>query len=79
MKKKTYTVKGHRQIQKSKEQVRKDTEVKYNSRLMDLKLALIELIPEIKNEQLLSTVDAGIDVTIETKISAKALLDVIRM
>ena len=79
MKKKTYTVKGHRQIQKSKEQVRKDIEVKYNSRLMDLKLALIELIPEIKNEQLLSTVDAGIDVIIETKISAKALLDVIRM
>jgi hypothetical protein len=77
-KKKTYTVKGHRQLQKSKEQIRKDVEVKYHTKFMELKLALIELIPGIKNEQVLTAVDAGLDVTLETKVSAKALLEILR-
>lgn len=77
-KKKTYTVKGHRQIQKEREQVRKSIEANYEKKLMEIKKAIVDLIPEIKCGQVLDAVNAGLDVELYTKVSAQALMEILR-
>ena len=78
MKKKTYTVKGHKQIQKEKEQVRKAAQEEYETKLVGLKKQILDLFPEIKHGQVLDALDAGLDVELYTKVSAKALMDILR-
>jgi uncharacterized protein (DUF433 family) len=77
-KKKTYTVKGHRQIQREKEQVRKVAQEELAIITGNLKSKILDLFPELLAEQVQEALDAGFDVTIETKVSAKALMDIIR-
>ena len=77
-KKKTCTVKGHRQIQREKEQVRKTVQDEYETKLTNLKKQIIDLFPELKHGQVLDALDAGFDVTIDTKVSAQALMEILR-
>lgn len=77
-KKKTYTVKGHRQIQREKEQLRDLVESECEARIKHLKKAVISLFPGLRSEQVQAALSAGFDVTIETKVSAQALMDIIR-
>lgn len=79
MKKKTYTVKGHRQIQKEKEQLYKSVQEEYANRMIEIKNKILSLFPELTYAQLTTTVEAGFDVTLETKVSAKALLEILRV
>lgn len=65
MKKKTYTVKGHRQIQKEKEQLRDLVESNCEARIKHLKKAVISLFPELNLEQVQAALSAGFDVTID--------------
>lgn len=76
--KKTYTVKGHRQIQKEKEQLRNLVELECESRIEHLKKAVISLFPGLKSEQVQAALSAGFDVTIDTKVSAQALMEILR-
>lgn len=77
-KKKTYTVKGHRQIQREKEQVRKVAQEELAIITGNLKSKIIDLFPELLAEQVQVALSAGLDVEINTKVSAKALMDIIR-
>lgn len=49
-KKKTYTVKGHRQIQREKEQLRDLVESECEARIKHLKKAVISLFPGLRSE-----------------------------
>jgi hypothetical protein len=77
-KKKTYTVKGHRQIQREKEQLRRTVQDEYETKLTNLKKQLIDLFPGLRSEQVQAALSAGFDVTIDTKVSAQALMDILR-
>lgn len=77
-KKKTYTVKGHRQIQREKEQVRKVAQEELAIITGNLKSKILDLFPELLVEQVQAALSAGLDVEINTKVSAKALMDIIR-
>lgn len=77
-KKKTYTVKGHRQIQREKEQVRKVAQEELAIITGNLKSKILDLFPELLIEQVQVALSAGLDVEINTKVSAKALMDIIR-
>lgn len=77
-KKKTYTVKGHRQIQREKEQVRKVAQEELAIITGNLKSKILDLFPELLVEQVQVALSAGLDVEINTKVSAKALMDIIR-
>ena len=77
-KKKTYTVKGHRQIQREKEQLRKEAQEELAIRTGNIKYKILELFPELLAEQVQEALDAGFDVELNTKVSAKALMDIIR-
>ena len=77
-KKKTYTVKGHRQIQREKEQLRDLVESDCEARIKQLKKAVISLFPGLRSEQVQLALAAGLDVTIDTKVSAQALMDILR-
>lgn len=77
-KKKTYTVKGHRQIQREKEQVRKVAQEELAIITGNLKSKILDLFPELLAEQVQVALSAGLDVELNTKVSAKALMDIIR-
>ena len=77
-KKKTYTVKGHRQIQREKEQLRNSVESDCEVRIEQLKKAVISLFPELKLEQVQVALSAGIDVELNTKVSAQAVMEILR-
>lgn len=77
-KKKTYTVKGHRQIQREKEQVRKVAQEELAIITGNIKSKILDLFPELLIEQVQVALSAGLDVEINTKVSAKALMDIIR-
>lgn len=77
-KKKTYTIKGHRQIQREKEQVRKVAQEELAIITGNLKSKILDLFPELLAEQVQVALSAGLDVEINTKVSAKALMDIIR-
>lgn len=77
-KKKTYTVKGHRQIQRKKEQLRNSVESDCEVRIEQLKKAVISLFPELKLEQVQVALSAGIDVELNTKVSAQAVMEILR-
>ena len=77
-KKKTYTVKGHRQIQREKEQLRKAAQEELAIRTGNIKFKILELFPELLADQVQEALDAGFDVELNTKVSAKALMDIIR-
>lgn len=77
-KKKTYTVKGHRQIQREKEQVRDLVESDCEARIKHLKKAVISLFPGLRSEQVQAALSAGFDVTIDTKVSVQVLMDILR-
>jgi hypothetical protein len=77
-KKKTYTVKGHRQIQREKEQVRKAAQEELAITTGNIKSKIIDLFPELLAEQVQVALSAGFDVELNTKVSAKALMDIIR-
>lgn len=77
-KKKTYTVKGHRQIQRDKEQLRRTVQDEYETKLTNLKKQIVDLFPELKHGQVLDALDAGLDVELYTKVSAQALMDILR-
>lgn len=77
-KKKTYTIKGHRQIQREKEQVRKVAQEELAIITGNLKSKILDLFPELLAEQVQVALSAGFDVEINTKVSAKALMDIIR-
>ncbi len=77
-KKKTYTVKGHRQIQREKEQIRDSVELECEVRIEHLKKAVISLFPGLRSEQVQAALSAGLDVELNTKVSAQALMDILR-
>ena len=77
-KKKTYTVKGHRQIQREKEQLRDLVESDCEARIKHLKKAVISLFPELQHGQVIDAINAGLDVEIHTKVSAQALMEILR-
>lgn len=77
-KKKTYTVKGHRQIQREKEQVRDLVESECEAKIKYLKRAVISLFPELLAGQVQLALAAGLDVELNTKVSAQALMDIIK-
>ena len=77
-KKKTYTVKGHRQIQREKEQLRDLVESECEVKIKHLKRAVISLFPELLAGQVQLALAAGLDVELNTKVSAQALMDIIR-
>jgi hypothetical protein len=77
-KKKTYTIKGHRQIQREKEQVRKVAQEELAIITGNIKSKIIDLFPELLAEQVQVALSAGFDVELNTKVSAKALMDIIR-
>ena len=77
-KKKTYTVKGHRQIQREKEQVRDLVESDCEARIKRLKNAVISLFPGLRSEQVQAALSAGLDVELNTKVSAQALMEILR-
>ena len=77
-KKKTYTVKGHRQIQREKEQLRDLVESDCEAKIKHLKKAIISLFPELGSEQVQVALSAGFDVTLETKVSAQAVMNILR-
>ena len=76
--KKTYTIKGHRQIQREKEQLRDLVESDCEAKIKHLKKAIISLFPEIGLEQVQVALKAGLDVELNTKVSAQAVMDLIR-
>ena len=77
-KKKTYTVKNHRQIQKEKEQFRRTVKEEYETKLTKLKSDIVKLFPGLMAGQVQAALNSGLDVTIETKVSAQALMDILR-
>lgn len=77
-KKKTYTVKGHRQIQREKEQVHKAAQEELAIITGNIKSKILNLFPELLAEQVQVALSAGFDVEINTKVSAQALMDIIR-
>lgn len=77
-KKKTYTVKGHRQIQREKEQLRDLVEADCEVKIKHLKKAIISLFPELGSEQVQVALNAGLDVELNTKVSAQAVMDILR-
>lgn len=77
-KKKTYTVKGHRQIQREKEQVHKAAQEELAIRTGNIKSKILDLFPELLIEQVQVALSAGLDVELNTKVSAQALMDIIR-
>jgi sugar-specific transcriptional regulator TrmB len=77
-KKKTYTIKGHRQIQKEKEQVYKAAQEELAIITGNIKYKILNLFPELLAEQVQAALSAGLDVELNTKVSAKALMDIIR-
>ena len=77
-KKKTYTVKGHRQIQRDKEQVHKAAQEELAIRTGNIKSKILDLFPELLIEQVQVALSAGLDVELNTKVSAQALMDIIR-
>lgn len=78
-KKKTYTVKGHRQIQKEKEQLRSQLEYDFETKLKEIRRWILQMFPEIGLEQVQVALKAGLDVELNTKVSAQAVMDLIRM
>lgn len=77
-KKKTYTVKNHRQIQREKEQFRRTVKEDYEAKLTKLKLDIVKLFPGLMVGQVQAALNSGLDVTIDTKVSAQALMDILR-
>ena len=77
-KKKTYTVKGHRQIQREKEQVHKAAQEELAIITGNIKSKILNLFLELLAEQVQVALSAGFDVEINTKVSAQALMDIIR-
>jgi hypothetical protein len=77
-KKKTYTVKGHRQLQREKEQIRDLVESDCEARIKHLKKTVISLFPGLRSEQVQAALSAGLDVELNTKVSAQALMDILR-
>ena len=77
-KKKTYTVKGHRQIQREKEQVHKAAQEELAIITSNIKSKVLNLFPELLAEQVQVALSARFDVEINTKVSAQALMDIIR-
>lgn len=77
-KKKTYTVKGHRQIQKEKEQLRSQLEYDFETKLKEIRRWILQMFPEIGLEQVQVALKAGLDVELNTKVSAQAVMDLIR-
>jgi hypothetical protein len=77
-KKKTYTIKGHRQIQREKEQVCRTVQDEYETKLTNLKKQIIDLFPGLRLEQVQVALSAGLDVELNTKVSAQALMDILR-
>lgn len=78
-KKKTYTVKGHKQIQREKEQVRKAAQEELAIITGNIKHKILDLFPELLLDQVQAALSAGLDVELNTKVSAKALMDIIRL
>lgn len=78
-KKKTYTVKGHRQIQKEKEQLRSQLEYDFETKLKEIRRWILQMFPEIGLEQVQVALKAGLDVELNTKVSAQAVMNLIRM
>ena len=77
-KKKTYTVKGHRQIQREKEQVHKAAQEELAIITGNIKSKILNLFPELLAEQVQVALSAGFDVEINTKVSAQALMEILR-
>ena len=77
-KKKTYTIKGHRQIQREKEQVRNAVQLDCEDRIRTMKRRILDLFPELKVDQVHAALNSGLDVTIDTKVSAQALMEILR-
>lgn len=77
-KKKTYTVKGHRQIQREKEQLRKAAQEELTIITGNLKSKILDLFPELLAEQVQAALSAGFDVELNTKVSAQALMEILR-
>lgn len=77
-KNKTYTVKGHRQIQREKEQVRSAVQSDCEDRIRTMKRRILDLFPGLKVDQVHAALSAGFDVTIDAKVSAKALMEILR-
>ena len=77
-KKKNYTVKGHRQIQKEKEQLRDQLECDFETKLKGIRRQIIQMFPELNLEQVQVALNAGLDVELNTKVSAQAVMDLIR-
>jgi hypothetical protein len=77
-KKKTYTVKGHRQIQREKEQVRKVAQEELAVITGNIKSKILDLFPELLAEQVQVALSAGLDVELNTKVSAQALMEILR-
>lgn len=75
-KKKTYTVYGHRKIQAIKNQARLARSEGYKEAYKEACRKIVNLIPI--SQQVIDTVDAGLDVTIECNISAKEFLKILR-
>ena len=77
-KKKTYTVKGHRQIQREKEQLQSQLEDGFETKLKEIRRWILQTFPEIGLEQVQATLSAGLDVELNTKVSAQAVMNLIR-
>lgn len=43
-----------------------------------MKRRILDLFPELKVDQVHATLNSGLDVTIETKVIAQALMDILR-
>jgi hypothetical protein len=77
-KKKTYTVKGHRQIQREKEQLRKVAQEELAIITGNIKSKILDLFPELLVDQVQAALSAGLDVELNTKVSAQALMEILR-
>jgi hypothetical protein len=78
-KKKTYTVKGHRQIQREKEQLRDQLEYDFETKLKGIRRQIIQMFPELNLEQVQVALNAGLDVELNTKVSAQDVMNLIRL
>ena len=78
-KKKTYTVKGHRQIQREKEQLRDQLEYDFETKLKGIRRWILQMFPEIGLEQVQVALKAGLDVELNTRVSAQDVMNLIRL
>ena len=77
-KKKTYTVKGHRQIQREKEQLRDQLEYDFETKLKRIHRQIVQIFPELNLEQVQAALNSGLDVELNTSVSAQAVMNLIR-